>query len=147
MLCWHAIFLAIFFLIADGFLKTKNFIILTFYCVQWKLHWQHLRILYTKHPQLQKIQVQMVDGMQGYQAPCIFFDIIAMQSLGFIRLKNYVNVACTHAEDALVAVVDVVGLIAHKKSTRINILPPCLTTSVIRGGSSNWKMPKKIWSI
>ena len=57
----------------------------------------------------------MMDLMQDFQALCVFLDVIATQNLDFIKLKSWVNVAYTRAEDVLVIVADVVGLTFHKK--------------------------------
>lgn len=57
----------------------------------------------------------MMDLMQDFQVLCVFLDVIATQNLDFIKLKSWVNVAYTRAEDVLVIVADVVGLTFHKK--------------------------------
>lgn len=70
----------------------------------------------------------MIDIMQNSQASCIFLDVVMIQELGFIWLKNQINIIYSYAEDILMIVADIVKLTAHKKSEKIAILLRCLTT-------------------
>lgn len=45
--------------------------------------------------------------MQDSQAFFIIMDILVIKKMGFLRLRNRVNVACSRAQDGLVIVGDV----------------------------------------
>lgn len=57
----------------------------------------------------------MVNAIQGLQAPCVFFDIVATQKFGFIWLESWVNIASSYAKNALIVIADIVKLAAYKK--------------------------------
>ena len=54
--------------------------------------------------------------MQGCQAEFIIFDIVATNKIGFMRLKNWVNVACSKTMDRMVIFGDVQEIMDASKN-------------------------------
>ena len=67
------------------------------------------------------IQVRTVDSMQGCQAKCIIFDIVASKHIGFMWLKNRVNIACSRAMDGMVFLADVCAMLCDSHLHRKHI--------------------------
>ena len=67
------------------------------------------------------IQVKTVNSMQGRQAEFVIFDFVATSNIGFMRLQNGVNVACSRAMDRMVILGDVDGILKEKIHRRWNL--------------------------
>ena len=59
--------------------------------------------------------------MQGRQAEFVIFDLVATGNIGFMRLQNRVNVACSRAMDGMVILKDVDGILKEKIHCRRNL--------------------------
>ena len=64
------------------------------------------------------IQVSTVDLMQGREAEFIIFDFVATERIGFLRLQNRINVACSRAIDGMVILGSVNKIMKEKEAWR-----------------------------
>jgi hypothetical protein len=105
-------------MIDKGVVSPGQVTILTFYRAQAKLYRQGLRNLAIAHPNMFAVQVRTVDSMQGNQAPFVLLDVVTTSKLGFMRMRNRVNVACSRAMDGLAIVGDIDGIMKDKPHLR-----------------------------
>ena len=68
---------------------------------------QAIKCLALEISHMANIRVKTVDSMQGRQAKYIIFNIIISKHLGFMQLKNRVNVVCFRTMDGMVIFTDV----------------------------------------
>ena len=105
--------------IIDGaVVNAAQLTILTFYRAQYKLYRQGLRNLSLSRPEMSTIRVRTVDSMQGGEAPFIILDFVTTEQLGFMRLRNRVNVACSRPMEGLIIVGDVEGVMKGRAHER-----------------------------
>ena len=108
-------------MISRGVIKPRDLLIITSYCAQFRLYWQSIQALARVKPRMMNIQVRTVDSMQGRQAEFVIFDLVASGNIGFMRLQNRVNVACSRAMDRMVILRDVDGILKEKIHCRRNL--------------------------
>ena len=97
-------------MITNGIIQAQDLTILTFYQAQRRLYQRALRSLVFSNPRMAGIRVRTVDSMQGSQARFIILDVVTCSRLGFMRLRNRINVACSRPMDGLVIAGDVDGI-------------------------------------
>lgn len=74
-----------------------------------------MKILCIEQLLIKDINVSIIDIMQDFQVFCVFLNIVITQKLGFIWLKNWVNMVCSYTTNTLVMIADIIKLITYKK--------------------------------
>lgn len=88
-------------------LKPSEIMIMTFYRAQVQLYRQALRNLPEEHSALRNINVKIVDSMQGSEELFIIIDVVTSKPVGFLKLRNRVNVAFSRAMDGFAVIASI----------------------------------------
>ena len=105
-------------MIRKGVLQPGQLLIMTSYWAQYTLYRSAVRTLALNKPRMADIQVSTVDSMQGREAEFIIFDFVATEKIGFLRLRNRINVACSRAMDGMVILGSVNKILKEKEARR-----------------------------
>lgn len=96
-------------LIKDGIFKEEDITVITPYKLSKNCHLRPLR-----HDQLWKVQVSMLDGYQGGENSCVFFDFVnakdRLVGIGFLKKFQRLNVGLSRACEAMFVVADTQAL-------------------------------------
>lgn len=86
--------------------QSHEVLIMTFCRAQVRMYQQALRSWSMENPAMIDVRALTADQMQGSQAPFIIMDTVVTTRLGFLKLRNRVNIACSRAQDGLMIVGD-----------------------------------------
>ena len=101
-------------MINKGKIQPQDLLIITSYRAQYRLYRQLIQSLARSNTRLMGIKVRTVDSMQGCEATFVIFDVVATENIGFLRLRNRINVACSRAIDGMVILRDVERILKEK---------------------------------
>ena len=99
-------------------IQAQDLLIMTLYRAQYRLYRQSIQSLARSDAWLMGVKVKTVDSMQGCKATFIIFDVVATENIGFLRLKNRVNVACSKGIDGMIILGDAEGILKEKAKCR-----------------------------